>query len=564
MCYSQFTAASLHLIFLKMFFLITFLALLSLRMFSACFAVTVDHDGMEDEFPQQSLSCKVFNISTLDCSYRNLLVVPHITSNVTAVNFVQNEIQTVSSTAFWGQFQMISIDLSLNQLKNLSGSPFLELNSLQFLNVSYNQLSCISSTAFKGLHNLQILDSTHNKVRAISEHAFEPLTNLVALMLHDNLLTEVPGTAISVLKNLQELYLGRNPYNYIALGPEFINLVKLRIFHLFSSVENTPYGNDIFKYLSSTALEVLIFYADPFVNIKWFEHLGNIAVIKTGPMTVFHQFHPQSSYLWMLDLLLYPVYSNRILTVEFFKPLCSLNSSITTFVLAESFINEIEGSAFVCFPHLRELDLSRQEEPLKTLSKTALTGLSHLERLSLRGNAFTHTPSAAFKTFARTVSLKHLDMGENRLDGNFPYDAFTSITSLTHLDISYNPLKFIGKRLDILTNLTYLNIEGTTSKIILANYDAIPLNCLKQFQFNNPMYSYILQNAFWLNNSLTVLSQKLPNLRSLNLASVTRFTLSTIKYCTFLQQLDVSGSFIEGSTIEQWYKLFSHIWKFSN
>ena len=526
-------------------------------MFSVYFAVTVNHDGIKDGFPRQSLSCKVFNLSTLDCSFRNLVVVPSIKSNVTSIIFLQNDIQTVSSSAFLGQSQLISIDLSLNRLNNFSGSPFQELNSLQFLNVSYNQLPFFSSKAFEGLHNLQILECAHNKVSVMSEYVFDSLPNLRVLLLHDNLLTSLPCSELSVLENLEELYLGRNPYTSVTLGPEFSNLVKLRVFHLFSLSKFTRFGNDIFQYLASEALEVVNSWIDPYhlVNIKWFEHFWKIGAIYTGPIANFDQFQPESSYLSMFDFLLHP--TNHTVTKDLFNPLCSLNAlSITTLVLSESFINEIEGSAFTCFSFLRELDLSRQAGSFNTLSETAFTGLDHLERLSLRANAFTHIPSTAFNTFERTGSLKHLDMGENRLDGEFPNDAFISITSLTHLDISHNPLKIIGEWVDILTNLTYFNIEGTTSTGIVASYNAFPLNCLKVLQFNNPLYSDILQDAFWANNSLTVLPQKVPNLRSLNLASVTLYTLSTIKDCAVLQKLDVSGSFTKGSIIEQWYELF--------
>ena len=290
------------------------------------------------------------------------------------------------------------------------------------------------------------------------------------------------------------------------------------------------------------------------VKMKWFEHLRNIATLETGPIEVFDQFHPNSAILSMFDLLLHPTV--QIVTEDLFKPLCGLNSSVTTLSLSGSFIKEIEGLAFVCFPNLRELDLSRQVGPLNNLPNTTLTGLDHLERLSLRTNAFLHIPSAAFKTFARTGSLKHLDMGENRLDGNFPYDAFISITSLTHLDISHNPLRIIGEWLDSLINLTYLNMEGITSVGIVATYNAVPLNRLKLLKFNKPLYSDILQNDFRLNASFTVLSQKVPNLTSLNLASLSLYTLSTIKDCRVLKQLDVSGSVTKANIIEHWYELF--------
>ena len=153
-------------------------------MSSIYFAVTTDSNEADKYFPPTSLSCKMFKkISSLDCSYRNLIVVPYIDRNTTVVSFLRNDIQTITSTAFSGQSQLTSIDFSLNRLKNLTGSPFLELISLRFLNVSFNQLSFFSSTAFKGLHDLQTLDIVNNKLRAISDDIFEDLINLRLLLL---------------------------------------------------------------------------------------------------------------------------------------------------------------------------------------------------------------------------------------------------------------------------------------------------------------------------------------------------------------------------------------------
>ena len=282
--------------------------------------------------------------------------------------------------------------------------------------------------------------------------------------------------------------------------------------------------------------------------MKWFENLRRIAFIETGPIEIFDQFLPQSSNVLTLDLFLYP--ANFTVTKDLFKPLCSLNSSLTTLILNESHVSEIENSAFTCFPFLSKLDLSVQAVSFNTLSDTSFDGLDYLEILSLRANAFTHIPSAAFKTFARTGSLKYLDMGVNKLDGGFAHNAFESVTSLTHLDLSYNPLKFIGNWVDILTNLTYLNIEGSTSNNIFSLYNAIPLTGLLKLHFNNPMYSDILKDSHSINTPF-ILSQKVPKLNFLNLAFVTLYTVNTIKNLTFLQHLDVSGSFTVGNIIEE-------------
>ena len=126
------------------------------------------HLVVQDEYPPGSLACKLFNESALDCSRRELTVIPSIDKrNATSVNLSENKIDLISPIAFAGQKQLTFIDLKRNQLVNITGSPFTDLSYLVYLNLSRNMLSHLASTAFRGLCNLELLDVSHNKLETI-------------------------------------------------------------------------------------------------------------------------------------------------------------------------------------------------------------------------------------------------------------------------------------------------------------------------------------------------------------------------------------------------------------
>ena len=81
--------------------------------------------AIQNEYPSGSLACKLFNESVLDCSRRDLLIIPIIDKhNATIVDLSDNKIELISPIAFAEQIQLTSLDFSKNQLLNITGSPF--------------------------------------------------------------------------------------------------------------------------------------------------------------------------------------------------------------------------------------------------------------------------------------------------------------------------------------------------------------------------------------------------------------------------------------------------------
>ena len=141
--------------------------------------------------------------------------------------------------------------------------------------------------------------------------------------------------------------------------------------------------------------------------------------------------------------------------------------------------------------------------------------------------------------FRRVGSLRVLDLSYNSLTGFFSEDAFTSVSSLVHLDLSHNPIRYIGPWIQALTNLKILNLNGITSFIPLANEWTTPLTSLEMISFENPERPDIIQ-IVPLN-----FSEVAPQLRWLSLKGTNMLHMSTIGNLAKLEYFDLSESLIK-------------------
>ena len=512
---------------------------------------------IHDEYPPGGLACKMFNESVLDCSRRELNTVPPIGKyNATSVDLSDNEIKMISSAAFARQIQLKAIVLISNQLKNITGSPFADLGSLIVLMLSKNELSHLASTAFKGLLNLEFLDVSDNKLKTIPDDVFRDLLNLKILELSFNELTAVPNAALSPLHNLEELQLLYSRFTSATFGPEFESLSNLNRLSFSSKGKITP-TNSTFQHFRQSPLRELLLMWNPYTDSELgiYKTLKNIEYLVT---TVPYSFRatesmfPLPSSVKRLELQV----GSPIITRNFFMPLSNLNETLTVLFITTPLATpdiKIEGFAFEWFPFLRRLHLSDFQHDWIQHSDEVFCGLNQLEVLSLRQMMLTSVPSAAFKAFANTLSLKQLDLSGNSLTGNFPPDAFASVTSLEYLDLSYNPIAFLTEWIESLINLMCISLNGEGKQSISQVSWNRPLYYLKEIRFDGlvvwiPEYTEL------------ILSHTAPNIEILNVADANyRYILPTIRNLTFLQHLDMSGSLTilkEERLFKQWSTIF--------
>ena len=285
-----------------------------------------------------------------------------------------------------------------------------------------------------------------------------------------------------------------------------------------------------------------------------FEMLQNIAFLLPGPYGFGGKFFSVPSSLKILRLVI----MHPILTRNFLMPLSNLHESLTNLdleIITASEIATIEGLAFQWFPSLRYLDLSQTGHVSKIdLSDDTFCGLHKLETLALRRIMLTSIPSTAFQAFGQTGSLKKLDLSGNSLTGKFPPNAFASVTSIEYLHMSYNPISYLSKWIESLTNLTHLFLNEGSTKLFNAGVWNIPLYSLIELHLD-----HLINDAPPTFGEL-ILSQKAPNLEFFNAAhTINIYRLSSIQNLTSLRNLDISGSLTtlkEDSIFKQWSSIF--------
>ena len=178
---------------------------------------------------------------------------------------------------------------------------------------------------------------------------------------------------------------------------------------------------------------------------------------------------------------------------------------------------------------------------MQFISDDAFYGLNYLEELYLSRNQINKLPTQAFESFKSTGSLRLLDLSSNGLTGYFSNDAFSSISSLTYLDFSHNPIAIVGAWVHELTNLKDLKLSFETTYKFLPNFSywTIPLPSLERFYLDHPADKrvFLFDSVFWV--------QKMPYLQQLHMAECNIYNIKMIENLKDLEYFDGSGSFAE-------------------
>ena len=117
-------------------------------------------------YPKGSLSCKTWNYTNMDCTYRDLDCIPPIRQ----------------------KSKLELLDLSHNKLHTWTDVAFVGFYKLQILNMSLNLIASIHVSAFAGLDQLHTLDLSSNNIKSLSDEGFKELRNLQILFVNDNYL----------------------------------------------------------------------------------------------------------------------------------------------------------------------------------------------------------------------------------------------------------------------------------------------------------------------------------------------------------------------------------------
>lgn len=326
-------------------------------------------------------------------------------------------------------------------------------------------------TPFVNLRELHIVNSF---VPSIGQYSFWGLQNLRLLNLTHNNLTSIGADNFRGLINLTELYLNHN------------------------NIEQMP--SETFKHL--TSLKTLILSHNQISTLvpRLFRMLATLST---------------------LDL------SNNPLTElnpEVFKDIQYLR----IFKCRRCLLRRVNTQIYHLVPHLEELDLGLNL--FKYLTSDEFISLKKLKTLKLDGNQLSVIVD---NMFGKNRQLRVLSLARNRLALLAP-GALTNLTSLIHLDISYNKIDrfHLQTFAPVAESLKTINFSGNNLPL---NEIAIVLQILLDIQgvgLANLSIQEIPQNFFIYNEHLIALD--------VSGNKLTKFPYKLLANTKFLQRLDAS------------------------
>ena len=519
---------------------------------------TADYD-----YPTGSLSCKLYRTSSLDCSLRDLTSIPPLPANITTVDLSNNMLMNLSDTVFNGQTFLAYVDLQHNWLQMIRGFPFTSLERLEILDLSNNYLEELDKTSFYGLHELKQLCLGSNKLHSLYKHVFTALDQLQVLDLQRNFLTDIPSEALAPLTLLRELNMLYNYFTTYTFGKGFQNLMNLSILKVHS-VNLTGWGNNSLLYSKSSDSfqeRLVILDNKTFENLArspvkrlqfYYRILDNVTVITDKDLFLpFRNLSDLGTFSKLVNVI--PSAGSTLKYLNFYMNTSDMKLDVTSLDfalqsatslehldLSYSFINGIYGPAFANFSFLRKLQLNGVIYSMQYISDDAFAGLQNLEELYLAYNQINKLPVGAFKSF-ENGTLRLLDLSYNSLTGVFPDKySFSAVSSLTHLNLSCNPIITVGEWIHVLTNLREFKLNSMTAALYIDFSDWIkPLLHLKRLDMSFPDFKDLMKSEN------PQISKQAPGLRTLTLAGMHIFSLhAAIGGLENLETLIASESFV--------------------
>nr|XP_057937171.1 uncharacterized protein tlr7 [Doryrhamphus excisus] len=401
----------------------------------------------------------------------------------------------ISRGSFAVMTKLQNLDLSFNNLTQVpKGLP----SSLQMLKLGTNQIEYISKNDFRGMKQLKILKIQGNCRRcqnapfpcvpckngslAVHPDAFRDLTRLETLNLAGNSMTYMNPSWFQKLKQLKELLISFNFLRKAVTGEAtFLTyLPKLEKIDLSFNFDLKSYPKTVrlSEYFSSLVslrtlhLEGLVFQEIGADTLRPLYNLKNLSTLNLGTnfimqlnSTIFRKFsHMKMIYLG--ENRLHPISVNALMQSSDGYNERS-DYSVSTFTMPHPKEFEISHS-FVkqeCFDSGRVLSLNSNN--LFFISPQQFNDYINITCLNLSGNGFSSALNGT--EFSSIPTLTYLDLSYNRIDLAFDY-AFSELKNLQVLDISHNSHYFtayaITHNLNFLKNLPVLRVLNMSHNLI--------------------------------------------------------------------------------------------------
>ena len=454
-------------------------------------------------FPPGSITCKVWNYTNMDCSWRELVCIPPLyhKASMESLDLSRNRLETLPQSTFMGFTRLHTLDLSSNSISYLIDNLFSGLNNLLILNLSSNGIKSIENSAFSGLSRLKTLDLSWNEdfdisngspfqdlpslqtldlyssdhSLAITNSTFTGLNSLQLLSVNVNSTTGTPFIHLPALKHMElELGTGRTAI----MGKFFTGLVDLEYINVTCEYPYCFGTIDICLLISLQSLKITggwfimnksclqlipLKMLDVTAGAPPFEMLNNLRSLtwKTFYISV-DTLNSLDSPLHNLSLKSYS-YSHLALTSTTFESWPKWKESLQVFKIIWGGIN-LEGSPFKWFPKLQVLCLSGVSVLYSVEANITFDGLEGLQELHLPSVFYCpfcdYDIYIALPIFGKYNSLKLLNLAHNHLDRSL--DFICSVLSLEKVDLSYNRISGSFQFKCTMPNLKILEIESLT------------------------------------------------------------------------------------------------------
>ena len=381
------------------------------------------------------------------------------------------------------------------------------LPKLKFIDLYDNKITAVYKLAFGGCSNLEQVNLVKNNIAYVAEDAFEGTkvthisfaynwlttipqldgvgSSLAYLGMEHNRVDIVPQIAFRNLKSLIHLNISHNPSEHFEYEA-FLGLSKLRFLEMLFLSSRTVIP---FRFFEGAKIEhITLDYSTDAVfqgrSLLGLKSLLGLSMRYAGlPGIDFRAIQGSTSLqrLW-LD-------GNKLLSLQHGVLLQGTFSSLTELYLSHNQITDIEWFSTTEFKERDQMSKNSFER----LNDTSFTSLPSLTVIDL---SYNHIKSIRNATFTNCRKLTTLIMSHNYLnDENVDLDAFDGLDSLKTLKIGFNRLKSIPLSIYRLKELTTLNIGGNMLTFIRED-DFTPIYQLKSMDLSKNRILLIEKNAF--------------------------------------------------------------------
>ena len=171
------------------------------------------------------------SLQIVDCSNRNLTVIPELPTIITVADLDGNEFGEIPALSFQNNSRLKILSLNNSNIEVIHDKAFAGLSGLQSLWLDNNIIQNVSSGAFFGLENVKNISLHANSIETLKAGAFDKVKSLNNLTLHTNKLKVVDlKTFMAKNVNLTTLTLSENPWLCnCSFGPGFQEWIRRKI-----------------------------------------------------------------------------------------------------------------------------------------------------------------------------------------------------------------------------------------------------------------------------------------------------------------------------------------------